>query len=60
MLTFFSSLQKFVKSSETILLKTTVDPELLGGLVVAIGDKYVDLSIATKVKRYTTLLQNAV
>jgi len=49
-------LRKFIKSNETIHLKTDVDPALLGGLVVSIGDKYVDMSVATKVKRYTDLI----
>jgi len=50
-------LKKFVKPNETILLKASVDPAVLGGLVVSIGDKYVDLSVATKVKKYTTLIE---
>lgn len=54
----FICIQKFVKPNETILLKTHVDPTVLGGLVVSIGDKYVDLSVATKVKKYTSLIEN--
>jgi len=49
-------LRKFVKAKETIQLKTNVDPALLGGLVVSIGDKYADMSVATKVKKYTDLI----
>jgi len=52
-------LKKFVKPNETILLKASVDPTVLGGLVVSIGDKYVDLSVATKVKKYTNLIETS-
>lgn len=48
--------QQFVKSNETIQLKASVDPTIVGGLVVAIGDKYVDMSVATKIKKYTDLI----
>jgi len=36
-----------------------VDPSIIGGLIVSIGDKYVDMSIATKVKLYTDVIQTA-
>lgn len=37
-----------------------VDPSLIGGMVVNIGDKYVDMSMATKIKNYTNLIKEAV
>ena len=37
-----------------------VDPSLIGGMVVSIGDKYVDMSMATKIKNYTNLIKQAV
>ncbi|KAF4529237.1 hypothetical protein B566_EDAN017749 [Ephemera danica] len=54
------ALKSFLKKGETLLLTTKVDPELLGGMVVSIGDKYVDMSIASKVKRYSDILNVAV
>lgn len=51
--------QKFVKSNQTIQLKETVDPSIIGGLVAAIGDKYVDMSVASKVKKYNDLITSA-
>lgn len=49
-------LQKFIKSNETIHLTSRVDATLIGGMVVSIGDKYVDMSIASKIKKYTELI----
>lgn len=50
------NLQKFVKAKETIQLTARVDPALIGGMVVSIGDKYVDMSIASKIKKYTAII----
>lgn len=49
-------LQKFIKPNETILLTSRVDPAIIGGMIVSIADKYVDMSIASKVKKYTALI----
>merc|ERR1719201_3365420 len=38
-----------LKQGETVKLSAKVDPSLLGGLTVQIGDKYLDLSAATKI-----------
>jgi F-type H+-transporting ATPase subunit O len=54
------ALKGFLKSNETLLMTTSVDPNLLGGMVVSIGDKYVDMSIATKVKNMTTVISAAI
>ncbi|KAL1456717.1 hypothetical protein WDU94_001423 [Cyamophila willieti] len=52
-----STLKLFAKKGENILLTTKVDPALIGGMVVSIGDKYVDMSVASKIQKYTNLLQ---
>lgn len=36
-----------------------VDPAVIGGMVVTIGDKYIDMSMATKIKAYTNLISQA-
>ncbi len=36
-----------------------VDPAIIGGMVVSIGDKYADMSIATKMNKYTDLIKAA-
>ncbi|CAD0201749.1 unnamed protein product [Chrysodeixis includens] len=55
-----AALKKFLKSNETLQLTAKVDPSLIGGMVVSIGDKYVDMSVASKVKKYTELISAAV
>ncbi|GLG92957.1 ATP synthase subunit O, mitochondrial [Gryllus bimaculatus] len=53
------ALKSFLKKGETLLLTTKVDPSIIGGMVVTIGDKYVDMSISSKIKKYTDLIQSA-
>ncbi|XP_029177168.1 ATP synthase subunit O, mitochondrial [Nylanderia fulva] len=52
-----SALKGFLKKGQTILLTAKVDPSIIGGMVVSIGDKYVDMSVASKIKKYTDLIQ---
>lgn len=51
------ALKKFVSAKESIQLTAKVDPTIIGGMVVSIGDKYIDMSIASKVKKYTDILK---
>lgn len=51
------ALKKFVTAKESIQLTAKVDPTIMGGMVVSIGDKYIDMSIASKVKKYTEILE---
>ncbi|XP_050406653.1 ATP synthase subunit O, mitochondrial [Patella vulgata] len=55
-----TTLQGFLKKGESIQLEMNVDPSLIGGMLVTIGDKYIDMSIASKVKTYTSLIKQAV
>lgn len=54
------ALKAFVKSGQSVIIKTRVDPAILGGMIVSIGDRYVDMSTASKIKRYTDIIQAAV
>jgi len=51
-----ATLQAFVAKGESIKLNTKVDPAIIGGMKVSIGDKYVDMSIASKIKKYTSVI----
>lgn len=37
-----------------------VDPSIMGGLIINIGDKYVDMSLATKFRRFESVISQAV
>lgn len=52
-----SALKSFLKPSETLQITSKVDPSIIGGMIVSIGDKYVDMSISTKVKKYKELIE---
>lgn len=54
-----SALKGFLKKDQTILLTTKVDPSIIGGMLVSIGDKYIDMSVASKIKKYTDIIQAA-
>ncbi|KJH51094.1 ATP synthase F1, delta subunit [Dictyocaulus viviparus] len=45
------ALNKVAKTDQKLNVIYTVKPSLIGGLVVTIGDKYVDLSIASRMKK---------
>jgi len=55
-----AALKSFVKSGQSIIIKTKVDPSIIGGMVVSIGDKYVDMSTAAKINRYSQLIESAI
>ncbi|CAI2319148.1 unnamed protein product [Caenorhabditis sp. 36 PRJEB53466] len=54
------ALSKIGKTGQKLTVKYAVKPAILGGLVVTIGDKYVDLSIASRVKKYKEALATAI
>lgn len=49
-------MQSFLKPNQSIQLTAKVDPSLIGGMIVSIGDKYVDMSVASKIKKYTDII----
>ncbi len=55
-----AALKMFVKSGQTIQVRTSVDPSILGGMIVSIGDKYVDMSTAAKITKYSNLIESSV
>ncbi|CAL7936995.1 unnamed protein product [Xylocopa violacea] len=55
-----AALQKFLKKNQSLLLTTKVDPSIIGGMLVSIGDKYIDMSVATKVKKYSDIIASTV
>jgi F-type H+-transporting ATPase subunit O len=53
-------LKQFSKHGEKLNVETTVDPTIMGGMIVEIGDRYIDMSIASKIKTYTDILTSNV
>ncbi|XP_051566548.1 ATP synthase subunit O, mitochondrial-like [Myxocyprinus asiaticus] len=51
------ALNGFLAKGETIKLETKSDPSILGGMIVSIGDKYVDMSTKTKIQKLTKLIR---
>ena len=55
-----TALNGFLQKGQSLQMTTRIDPAIVGGLVVVIGDRYIDMSLATKMQRYSTLLKQAV
>merc|ERR1712212_869416 len=51
------ALNGFLQKGETIKLETKSDSSILGGMIVSIGDKYVDMSTKTKIQKLTKLIR---
>uniref|UniRef100_A0A1B0A560 Oligomycin sensitivity conferral protein n=1 Tax=Glossina pallidipes TaxID=7398 RepID=A0A1B0A560_GLOPL len=54
-----SSLKAFLTSNETLKVTSRGDPNIIGGMIVSIGDKCGDMSSASKVKMYTDIIRSA-
>lgn len=50
-------LQVFIKKGNTLQLETKVNPALIGGMVVSLGDRYIDLSIASRLNTYSNIVK---
>ncbi|CAH1389730.1 unnamed protein product [Nezara viridula] len=53
-------LKAFAKKGENIILELKVEPAIIGGMIVSIGDNYVDMSVSSKIKKYTDIITEAV
>lgn len=51
---------KFVGSGKTLRLQNKVDADIQGGLIVEVGDRTVDLSVASKVAKLNQALKEAI
>ena len=55
-----ATLQGFLAKGESLQLTTEVDPTIIGGMKITIGDRFVDMSMASKIKTYTDLIKLSV
>ena len=49
----------FLVKGQKSLISYKVDATIVGGMIVSIGDKYVDMSIASKLNKYSELITAA-
>jgi len=52
-----SVLQAFLKKGNSLQLETKVNPSLIGGMVVVLGDRYIDLSISSKLNTFSNIVK---
>lgn len=53
-------LKAFLKPGQKLQMTFSVDPSIIGGMTVAIGDKFVDMSTAKKIRMYHEVLKQGV
>jgi len=49
----------FLQGKEKALISWSVDPKLIGGMVITVGDKFCDMSMSSKLKKYSDLIKGA-
>uniref|UniRef100_A0A8C0EAJ2 ATP synthase peripheral stalk subunit OSCP, mitochondrial n=1 Tax=Bubo bubo TaxID=30461 RepID=A0A8C0EAJ2_BUBBB len=55
-----SALSGFLAKGEILKLETKTDPSILGGMIVNIGEKYVDMSTRSKIQKLTKIMKETV
>ncbi|XP_064008550.1 ATP synthase subunit O, mitochondrial [Pogoniulus pusillus] len=55
-----SVLGGFLAKGEVLKLETKTDPSILGGMIVNIGEKYVDMSTRSKIQKLTKIMKETV
>uniref|UniRef100_A0A8C9L886 ATP synthase peripheral stalk subunit OSCP, mitochondrial n=2 Tax=Phasianinae TaxID=9072 RepID=A0A8C9L886_PAVCR len=55
-----SALNGFLAKGEVLKLETKTDPSVLGGMIVNIGEKYVDMSTRSKIQKLTKIMKETV
>ena len=58
--TLEKSCASFLQKGETIKLEARVDPDILGGLTLQVGDRFMDLSISSKINKMHNMLSESV
>jgi len=53
-----SVLQAFIAPGHKLQLETRVNPNLIGGMIVELADRYVDLSISSKLRVYSEIVKD--
>ncbi|KAI3438137.1 hypothetical protein D9Q98_000578 [Chlorella vulgaris] len=53
-------LQPLLKQGQKLSLEEQVDPSIIGGVILSMGDKYIDMSILARVKKLQQIVRDAV
>jgi len=53
------ALKGFAKKGETLKITSKTDPSIKGGLVVEVGDRFIDMSTATRVRKMANALRSS-
>ncbi|XP_052807960.1 ATP synthase subunit O, mitochondrial-like [Mya arenaria] len=54
-----SALNGFLQQGQSLHLTVEVDPDIMGGMTVNFGEKFIDMSTASKIKKYTAVLKES-
>lgn len=54
-----ATLQTLVKKGSKLQVEMKVNPQIMGGMIVEIGDRYIDMSISSKLRVYSEMVQEA-
>ncbi|XP_077198749.1 ATP synthase peripheral stalk subunit OSCP, mitochondrial [Paroedura picta] len=55
-----TALNGFLAKGEILKLEVKTDPSILGGMIVSIGDQYVDMSTKSKIQKLTKIMKETV
>ncbi|CAH2219222.1 ATP synthase subunit O, mitochondrial [Pelobates cultripes] len=55
-----TALNGFLAKGEILKLETKTDSSILGGMIVSIGDKYVDMSTKAKIQKLSKIMKDTV
>jgi F-type H+-transporting ATPase subunit O len=55
-----SGLKKMLSPGQSLVLEERIDPSIIAGIVIDIGDKHVDMSVLSRVKKLQQIVRDAV
>ncbi|XP_020851692.1 ATP synthase peripheral stalk subunit OSCP, mitochondrial [Phascolarctos cinereus] len=53
-------LNSFLRKGQVLKMEVKTDPSIMGGMIVRIGEKYVDMSTRTKIQKLSRIMKEAV
>ncbi|KAM6448388.1 ATP synthase peripheral stalk subunit OSCP, mitochondrial [Liasis olivaceus] len=55
-----TTLNGFLAKGEVLKLEVKSDPSIMGGMIISIGDKYIDMSTKTKIQKLSRIMREVV